>query len=187
GVETDDRGFVKVNHEMQTTHESIWAAGDVTGPPLATPVGAREGVIAVENMLSGHHRQMDYSIIPRAVFTDPEVASVGLTASEARQQGIQVKADCLDLKHVPKAAAIYKTEGLVNMVVEEDTDRIIGVHLVADRGADLIHEAALVVKCRLTTKDLIDMIHVYPTMSEALRMAAQIFQKDVSTLSCCAE
>ena len=187
GVEIDDRGFVKVNQEMQTTHQSIWAAGDVTGPPLATPVGAREGVIAAENMLVGHHRQMDYTIIPRAVFTEPEVASVGLTATAARQQGIRVKADCLDLKHVPKAAAIYKTGGLVNMVVEEDTDRIIGVHLVADRGADLIHESALVVKCRLTTKDLIDMIHVYPTMSESLRMTAQIFQKDVSTLSCCAE
>ena len=187
GVEVDDRDFVKVNEEMQTTHQSIWAAGDVTGPPLATPVGAREGVIAAENMLTGKHRRMDYSIIPRAVFTEPEVASVGLTATEARQQGIRVKADCLDLKHVPKAAAIYKTGGLVNMVVEEDTDRIIGVHLVADRGADLIHEAALAIKCRLTTQDLIDMIHVYPTMSESIRMAAQIFQKDVSTLSCCAE
>lgn len=187
GVEVDDRGFIRVDQEMQTTHECIWAAGDVTGPPLATPVGAREGVIAAENMLTGVHRRMDYTIIPRAVFTDPEVASVGLTASEARQQGIHVKADCLDLIHVPKAAAIYKTEGLVNMVVEEDTDRILGVHLVANRGADLIHEAALAIKCRLTTKDLIDMIHVYPTMSESLRMAAQIFQKDMSTLSCCAE
>lgn len=187
GVEITDRGFVKVNQEMQTTHQSIWAAGDVTGPPLATPVGAREGVIAAENMLASHHRQMDYTIMPRAVFTQPEVASVGLTATEARQQGIRVKADCLDLKHVPKAAAIYKTGGLVNMVVEENTDRILGVHLVADRGADLIHEAALAIKCRLTTKELIDMIHVYPTMSEAIRMAAQIFQKDVSTLSCCAE
>lgn len=187
GVETDKKGFIKVNDEMQTTTDHIWAAGDVTGPPLATPVGAREGAVAAENILNGAHLKMDYATIPRAVFTDPEVAAVGLSAAEARAQGMEVEADCLDLAHVPKAAAIYQTKGLVKMVIEKETRRIVGVQLVANRGADIIHEAALAVKHRLTTDDLINTIHVYPTMSEAIRMAAQMFTKDVSKLSCCAE
>lgn len=187
GVELGEKGFIKVNEEMQTTADHVWAAGDVTGPPLATPLGAREGVVAAENMSRGTHIKMNYTVIPRAVFTDPEVAAVGLSAAEARAQGMQVEADCLDLAHVPKAAAIYQTKGLVKMVIEQGTQRIVGVQLVANRGADIIHEAALAVKYRLTAKDLIETIHVYPTMSEAIRMAAQMFTKDVSKLSCCAE
>ncbi|MBI3994807.1 MAG: NAD(P)/FAD-dependent oxidoreductase, partial [Nitrospirae bacterium] len=187
GVALDEKGYIQVNEEMQTSADHIWAAGDVTGPPLATPVGAREGVIAAENMLNESHLKMDYTVIPRAVFTDPEVAAVGLSAAEARAQGMQVEADCLDLAHVPKAAAIYQTKGLVKMVIEKETKRIVGVQLAANRGADIIHEAALAVKYRLTVQDLIQTIHVYPTMSEAIRMAAQMFTKDVSKLSCCAE
>jgi len=186
-VRLDDRGYIQANDEMQTTADHVWAAGDVTGPPLATPVGAREGVVAAENMLHGSHLKMDYTAIPRAVFTDPEVAAVGLSAAKARAQGMQVEADCLDLEHVPKAAAIYQTKGLVKMVIEKETKRIVGVQLVANRGADIIHEAALAVKYRLAVQDLISTIHVYPTMSEAIRMAAQMFTKDVSKLSCCAE
>lgn len=187
GVEVDEKGFVKVNEELKATADHIWAAGDVTGPPLATPVGAREGVIAAENMLHGSHLKIDYTAIPRAVFTDPEVAAVGLSAAEARTQGMEVEADCLDLQHVPKAAAIYQAKGLVKMVIEQNTKRIVGVQLVANRGADIIHEAAMAVKYQLTAKDLINTVHVYPTMSEAIRMAAQMFTKDVSKLSCCAE
>ncbi len=187
GVTLDEKGFIKVNDEMRTTADHVWAAGDVTGPPLATPVGAREGVIAAENMLRDRRLKMDYTTIPRAVFTDPEVAAVGLSATEARVRGMEVEADCLDLQHVPKAAAIYQTQGLVKMVIEKETGRIVGVQLVANRGADIIHEATLAVKYRLTVRDLVGTVHVYPTMSEAIRMAAQMFTKDVSKLSCCAE
>lgn len=187
GVAVDEQGCIRVNDEMQTSAAQIWAAGDVTGPPLATPVGAREGVVAAENMLKDAHLTMDYSAVPRAVFTDPEVAAVGVSAAEARAQDMQVEANCLDLAHVPKAAAIYQTKGLVEMVVERSTMRIVGMQLVASRGADLIHEATLAVQHRLTIHDLIRTIHVYPSMSEAIRMAAQMFIKDVSRLSCCAE
>ncbi|MEW6682534.1 MAG: mercury(II) reductase [Nitrospirota bacterium] len=187
GIAVDAQGFIQVNDELRTTVESIWAAGDVTGPPLATPVGAREGVLAAENMFKGAKRTMDYTAIPRAVFTDPEVAAVGMSTAEARAQGLQVEADCLDLIHVPKAAAIYQTKGLVKMVIERGTKRIVGMQLVASRGADIIHEATLAVRHRFTIHDLIRTIHVYPTMSEAIRMAAQMFIKDVSRLSCCAE
>lgn len=186
GVELDDRGFIRVDEELRTSVEGIWAAGDVIGPPMATPVGAREGVIAAENALGGH-RKMDYRVVPRAVFTDPEVGSVGLTEEEAERRGIACACRVLDLGLVPKAAAIRETTGLVKLVVEAATERILGVHLLAPRGADIIHEGALAVKLGLTISDLIELIHVYPTISEALRMAAQSFTKDVSKLSCCAE
>lgn len=187
GVQVDGRGFVKVDAELRTTAEKIWAAGDVKGAPLATPVGAREGVIAAENAIAGKHIRMDYRAIPRAVFTDPEVASVGLTEAQAEAQGFRCRCRILDLSLVPKAAAIRDTRGLVKMVIDAETGQVLGVHLIAPRGADLIHEAALAVKHRLTYQDLIDLIHVYPTMAEAIRMVAQMFVKDVSKLSCCAE
>jgi len=188
GVELDRQGFVKVNEEMRTTASHMWAAGDVTGAPLATPVGAREGVVAAENILNPKvHKKMDYWAIPRAIFTDPEVASVGLTVQQAKDQGYEVDANCLDLVHVPKAAAIRDVRGLVKMVINKKTRQVLGVHLIAHRGADIIHEAALAVKFKLTVDDLIDLIHVYPTLSEAIRMVAQTFTKDVSKLSCCAE
>lgn len=187
GIEMDKNGYIKVDKQMRTTSPNVWAAGDVTGPPMGTPVSAREGIIAAENALKGTAKEMDYSAIPRAVFTDPEVASVGLTVEEARQKGYKVKANCLHMTEVPKAAAIFDTRGLIKMVIDEESGKILGVHLATNRGADIIHEAALAVKFGLTIDDLIDTIHVYPTMSEALRMAAQSFTRDVSKLSCCAE
>lgn len=186
-VQRDERGFVRVDESLRTTAPHIWAAGDVTGPPMATPVGAREGVIAALNAINGAKRKMDYTAIPRAIFTDPEVASVGLTDEAAVEAGYSCRCQVLELVHVPKAAAIRDTRGLVKMVTERDSHRILGVHLVANRGADIIHEAALAVKLRLTYEELIETIHVYPTMSEAIRMAAQTFVKDVTRLSCCAE
>ncbi len=186
-VEKDERDFVKVDGFMRTTAENIWAAGDVTGGQFATPVGAREGVIAAENMVANAQKQMDYRAIPRAVFTDPEIGTVGLTEAEAEAQGIDCRCQTLELNLVPKAAAIRDTRGVVNMVIERDSHKILGVHLIAPRGADIIHEAAFAVKFGLTIEDLIETIHVYPTMSEAIRMVAQMFLKDVGKLSCCAE
>lgn len=188
GIQLDGNGFVKVDDQMRTNATCIWAAGDVTGLPLATPVGAREGVVAAWNMFGdGPPKRMDYRAIPRAVFTEPEVASVGLTSDQATAQGYEPEANCLDLAHLPKAAAIRRTRGVVKMVIDKKSRKILGVHLVADRGADIIHEATLAVKFGLTVEDLVETIHVYPTMSEAIRMAAQTFIKDVSRLSCCAE
>jgi len=187
GVDMDDRGFVKVDSEMRTTAPNIWAAGDVTGLPMATPVAAREGVIAAQNAIGGKHIKMDYKTVPRAVFTDPEVASVGLTEAEAEKAGYRCMCRVLDLGLVPKALAIRESRGLVKIVADGITHQILGVHLVAPRGADIIHEAALAVKYRMTVEEIIGTVHVYPTISEAIRLAAQTFFKDVSRLSCCAE
>jgi mercuric reductase len=187
GVETRRDGFIMVDREMRTSADHMWAVGDVVGRPMATPVAAREGIIAAENAIGGKHLEMDFTTIPRAVFTDPEIASVGLTDAEANAAGLSCRCAMIDLTNVPKAAAIRDTRGLVKIVADNGTDRLVGVHIVANRAADIVHEAALALRQQLRLADLIDMIHVYPTMSEALKIAAQSFTKDVSRLSCCAE
>jgi mercuric reductase len=97
-----------------------------------------------------------------------------------------VKVARLSFEDVPKAAAIHDTRGLIKMVADRETDRVLGVHIVGPLAADIIHEATLAVRFSLKTQDLVDTVHVYPTMSEAIKMVAQTFDRDVSTLSCCA-
>jgi|Deesub1362A_J573_1020465.scaffolds.fasta_scaffold00104_12 mercuric reductase len=186
GVETDERGFIRVNQELRAA-PNVWAAGDVIGEPMATPVAAKEGIVAAENAVAGKHRVMNYETIPRAIFTHPEVGIVGFTEEEAVKAGYTCACRSLLMRDVPKARAIREERGIIKMVTDAQTKRIIGVHMLGDRAADVIHEAALAIKHRMTIDDLIDMVHIYPTMSEAVRMVAQMFYKDVTKLSCCAE
>ncbi len=186
GVKTDKRGFIVVDDELRAS-ESVWAAGDVIGEPMATPIAAKEGIVAAENAVADKHRTMDYRAIPRAIFTHPEVGIVGLTEEEAEKSGFTCSCKTLLMKDVPKARAIREERGIIKMVVEANTKRILGVHMLGERAADVIHEAALAIKHRMTIDDIIDFVHVYPTMSEAIKMVAQMFYKDVTKLSCCAE
>ncbi len=186
GVRVDSRGFIKVDQELKAA-ENVWAAGDVIGEPMATPVAAKEGIVAAENAIANKHRTVDYDTIPRAIFTHPEIGIVGMTERDAENAGFNCLCRTLLMKDVPKARAIRETRGVIKMVAEERTKRILGVHMLGDRAADVIHEAALAIKHRMTIDEIIDMVHVYPTMSEAIKMVAQTFYKDVTKLSCCAE
>jgi mercuric reductase len=188
GVRVDDRGAVVVDDEMRTSVPHIYAAGDcaAAGPALVT-AAAHAGAVAAENALNGGGRTVDLRVVPSAVFTDPQVASVGWREAEARARGVRVRAEVLPMAMVPKALAIRDTRGLVKMVVDDETGRILGVHWVAPLAADLIHEATLAVRFGLTVRDVADTIHVYPTLSEALKLVAQAFTRDVAKLSCCAE
>jgi mercuric reductase len=186
GVHTDERGFVRVDKTGRTSVRHIVAAGDVTGDPLLVTVAAQAAQNAVKNALNGRNEEIDLSAVPTAVFSDPQVASVGLKEAEARAQGFDVKVARLSFEDVPKAAAIHDTRGLIKMVADRETDRVLGVHIVGPLAADTIHEATLAVRFGLNTQDLVDTVHVYPTMSEAIKMVAQTFDRDVSTLSCCA-
>jgi mercuric reductase len=186
GVHTDERGFVRVDKTGRTSVRHILAAGDVVGDPLLVTVAAQAAQIAVRNALNGRNDEIEVSAVPSAVFSDPQVARVGLKEAEARAQGFDVKVARLSFEDVPKAAAIHDTRGLVKMIADRKTDRVLGVHIVGPLAADIIHEAALAVRFGLKTQDLIDTVHVYPTMSEAIKMVAQTFDRDVSTLSCCA-
>jgi mercuric reductase len=191
GVRLDERtGAVMVDAELRTSVPHIWAAGDVIGSEtasqMATPVGAHDGGLAAENALAGAHRRVNHRVIPRAIFTDPQVGIVGLTDRAANAPGIVCTCNSIPLTVVPRAGAIRDTRGVVKLVLEARTRRVVGVSLVGTDAAEVIQVAAMAMRFNATADDLIDQIYVYPTMAEALKLAALSFTKDVGTLSCCA-
>ncbi len=186
GVRKDPQGAVIVDEELRTTARHIYAAGDVIGRLMLVTVAAYQGGIAAENALRGKKEKMDDTAIPHAIFTSPQVASVGLKEREAREKGFKVETTTLPFTLVPKAAAIRDTRGVFKMVVDASTYRILGVHIVAPDAADLIHLGTLAIRHKLTVGDLIRMVFVYPTMTEVYKIAALSFKKDVTKLSCCA-
>jgi mercuric reductase len=191
GVALDGTGAVRVDQHLRTSVPHIWAAGDVIGreteSQMATPVGAHDGKIAVHNALSGEPLQkVDHSVIPRTIFTDPQVAVVGLTDEEANAAGIICECNTIPLSVVPRAGAIRDTRGVIKMVLEHPTRRVVGVSMLSVNAGEVIGEAAMAMRFGATTDDFIDLIHVYPTMAEALKLVAISFTRDVNRLSCCA-
>jgi len=191
GVEIDPAGAVRVDRTLRTSVSHIWAAGDVIGreteSQTATPVGAHDGKIAAHNALFGEPLQkVDHRVIPRTIFTDPQVAVVGLTDEEAVAAGIACDCNTIPLSVVPRAGAIRDTRGVIKMVLDGSTRRVVGVSMLGVNAGEVIHEAAMALRFGATTDDFIDMIHVYPTMAEALKIVAISFTKDVNRLSCCA-
>jgi mercuric reductase len=187
GIKADDRGFIAVNEEMQTSAANVWAAGDVIGEPMLETLAAKEGSIAVHNAFNDQKRKINFNEVPSAVFTYPEMARVGLTEAKTDREGIRCVCSVLPLELVPKAHVIGDTRGLVKMVINNETKQIVGVHILAPHAADLIHEGVLAVKNKLTIDDIIDTVHVFPTLSESIKLAAQSFYMDVGKLSCCVE
>jgi len=188
GVALDGKGFIRVDEHMRTTVPGIWAAGDVVGGMMIATVGAREGIVAVDDMFNpGCGCRMDYLQAPMAIFTDPEVGMVGLGEEGARAAGFDVATNILPVSAIPKARVTGNTAGVVKMVADRGSGRLLGVHLACHLGADLINEAAVALRARLTVEELANTLHVYPSMSEGLRLCAQGFNRDVSKLSCCAE
>ncbi|MDR5684406.1 MAG: mercury(II) reductase [Armatimonadota bacterium] len=191
GVRTDEAGFVVVDAFLRTTAPKVWAAGDVIGRQWdahqATPVGAHDGVIAATNALGTESRRVDHSVVPRTIFTDPQVATVGLTDAEAKRHGYRCSCRAVPMALVPRAAAVRDPRGVVKMVVEAGSTRVLGVSMVGVDAGEVIHEAAMALRFGATVHDFIDLVHVYPTMAEALKIVALSFYKDVERLSCCAE
>jgi len=191
GVALDERGYVKVNDELQTSVPNIWAAGDVIGNQTnsqpATPVGAHDGVIAAKNALAGAHQKVDHRVIPRVIFTDPQVAVVGQTDEDVVGAGLRCWCGTIPLEYVPRAGATHQTNGIAKIVIDRDTQEVKGVSLVMPNAGEVIHEAAMAMRFHAKLEDFIDMIHVYPTMAEALKIAAISYFKDPAKLSCCAE
>ncbi len=191
GVEIDSAGAVRVDRTLRTSVSHIWAAGDVIGQEtasqMATPVGAHDGKIAAHNALSGEPpREVDHRVIPRTIFTDPQVAVVGMTDEEAVATGIACDCNTIPLSVVPRAGAIRDTRGVIKMVLDGPTRRVVGVSMLGVNAGEVIHEAAMALRFGATTDDFIDLIHVYPAMAEALKLVALSFTKDVNRLSCCA-
>lgn len=185
-VQLGKQGQVLVNEHLQTTNPDIYAAGDCIGNPMYVYTAAYAGGIAAENALANAGRIYDLFALPHVIFTDPSVASVGFSEKQARERGYKVKTAVLHLKDVPRALAARDTRGLIKLVAEEDTGRLLGAHVLADEAGEVIQEAVLAIRFGLTIKDIVETFHPYLTMVEGLKLAALTFEKEVAKLSCCA-
>lgn len=186
GVALTTDGGVLVDDHMRTTRAGTYAAGDVTGRHMFVYMAAHGGGIAAENALGGTGRCYDASAMPAVAFTDPQAASVGMTEARALGLGIAVRTSVLPLEYLPRALAARDTRGLIKLVAEAGTGRLLGAHILAPEGGDSIQTAALAIHQGLSVGALAQMIFPYLTTVEGLKLAAQGFEKDVSKLSCCA-
>ena len=192
GVRVNDRGEILVDQYLRTSVPDIFAAGDVIGrqhnSQMATPVGSRQGRIAAQNALSSDPpRAVDHRVIPRTIFTDPEIGVVGMTEAEAIAAGHRCWCNTLPMSLVPRAGAIHDTRGMIKMVADADTQEVLGVAMVGRSAGEVIHEAAMAIRYRARIQDFIDLLHVFPTMAEALKIVAISRFKNPAKLSCCAE
>lgn len=186
GVARHSNGAIRVDERMRTTRPGVYAAGDVTGRDQFVYMAAYGAKLAARNALNGDGLVYDNGAMPAVVFTDPQVASVGLTEMQARQAHHEVKTRILTLDNVPRALAARDTRGLNKLVADAQTDRLLGAHILAPDGADSIQTAVLALKFGMTAKALGETIFPYLTTVEGLKLAAQTFEKDVAMLSCCA-
>lgn len=186
GVTLQPNGGITVDEQMRTTKAGVYAAGDVTGSDQFVYMAAYGAKIAAKNAMNGDALSYDNLTMPAVVFTDPQVASVGLTEGAAKDQGINTKMSVLSLDSVPRALAARDTRGLIKLVADGTTNKLIGAHIIAPEGADSIQTAAIAIKHGMTYGELGEMIFPYLTTVEGLKLAAQTFDMDVSKLSCCA-
>jgi mercuric reductase len=178
-------GAILVDEHLQTTVPGLYAAGDCTDQPQFVYVAAAGGSRAAVNMTGGE-ASLDLDAMPAVIFTDPQVATVGLTEAQARQQGYQVDARVLDLEHLPRALVNFDTGGFIKMVAERESGRLLGVQAVTTDAGELIQTAVMALRARMTVQDIGDELFPYLTMVEGLKLCAQTFTKDVRQLSCCA-
>ena len=186
GIDTSDNGGVTVDRHMRTSRDGIYAAGDVTGRDQFVYMAAYGAKIAARNALNGDSLHYDNDAMPAVVFTDPQVAAVGLTEAEAIDRGYDVVTSLLPLEFVPRALAARDTRGLIKLVADGPSKRLLGAHILAPEGADSIQTAALAIQQKMTYVELGEMIFPYLTTVEGLKLAAQTFETDIAKLSCCA-
>ncbi|MEC4718290.1 mercury(II) reductase [Noviherbaspirillum sp. CPCC 100848] len=185
GVAMDTTGAVVIDAHMRTSVPHIYAAGDCTNQPQYVYVAAAAGTRAARNMV-GEDATLDLSAMPEVVFTDPQVATVGLTEAQAKAQLLDVDSRTLSLDNVPRALANFDTTGFVKLVADKKTGRLIGAQILAAEAGEMIQTAALAIRNGMTVQELGDQLFPYLTMVEGLKLCAQTFFKDVKQLSCCA-
>jgi mercuric reductase len=185
GVNTNAKGEIIVNQRMETNIPNIYAAGDCSNMPQFVYVAAAAGSRAGINMMGGDAK-LDLTTMPTVIFTDPQVATVGLTEAQAKVQNIETDSRVLDMENVPRALANFETDGFIKLVVEKKTGRIIGAQILAHEGGELIQTAALAIFNCMTVTDISEQLFPYLTMVEGMKLCAQTFNKDVKELSCCA-
>ena len=184
GVETARRAIL-VDDCLRTTVPDIYAAGDCTDQPQFVYVAAAGGSRAAVNMTGGDAR-LDLSAMPEVVFTDPQIATVGLSEADAEASGYVTDSRTLTLDNVPRALVNFDTGGFIKLVAERESGRLLGVQSVAGEGGELIQTAVMALRARMTVNEIADELFPYLTMVEGLKLCAQTFTKDVKQLSCCA-
>lgn len=185
GIETGKSGAIVIDDHMRTSAEHVYAAGDCTNQPQFVYVAAAAGTRAARNMTGGD-AALDLTTMPAVVFTDPQVATVGLTEEQGTEQGLTTESRTLTLANVPRALANFDTRGFIKLVAEKQTGRLLGAQVLAAEGGEIIQTAALAIRNRMTVQDVGDQLFPYLTMVEGLKLCAQTFTKDVRQLSCCA-
>lgn len=186
GVTLNSRGFLVVDESLQTSAEGIYGAGDVLGENMFVYAAAYEGALAAENALSDTSRARDYTALPWVVFSDPQVAGVGMGEQQAAEKGLKVDISVLPLSYVPRSIAARDTRGFIKLVREHSTDKMVGARILAPEGSELLMEVALAIKHGLTARELAESFHPYLTLGEGVKLAALSFDKSVEKLSCCA-
>ena len=173
GLEVDAKGWIAANERLETNIPGIYALGDALGPSriMLAHVASAEGIVAAENIM-GRNRTMNYAVVPSAIFTFPEVANVGLTEPQARERGLEVRADSFPFRALGKPQAMGEIVGQVKIISEKKSLRILGVHIAGPHATDLIAEGALAIQMKATVEDLAQTIHAHPTLAEAVMEAA---------------
>ena len=187
GVKTDQRGLIITSPNMKTSTPGIYAAGDcVSKRMFLETLAAREGVIAVSNMF-GEDQEIDYDSSTWAVFTSPQIAGVGMTENEFSKKNGACSCRVFSLSNLTKASIMGETEGIIKITVDPRDNRIVGMHIMAPNATDIITEGAYAVKNRYTIDDIISTSHIFPSISEGIKLAAQSFIRDLSKMACCVE
>jgi dihydrolipoamide dehydrogenase len=172
GVKTGQRGEVIVDEKMRTNVEGIYAIGDVTGGIMLAHLASKEGIVAAENAMGGTS-EVNYNVIPAAIFTSPEIGSVGMREKQAAENGLKYKVGRFQFRALGKAHAMGEIAGLFKMIADEETDKVLGAHIIGPHASDLIHEVAVAMEKGLTVKDIANTIHAHPTLSEGIMETAE--------------
>lgn len=186
GIETTERGLIKVDELLSTSDEDVFAIGDVTTNPPFVYTAAYEGGKAVINAFTAHQNKTDFSVLPWVVFTDPQVAGVGMDEREAHEKGITHQVTIFHLKDIPRSIVALDTRGFIKLIRNPENDLLLGARIVAPEGGELLMQLSLMIKYRIPLKEIIGMFHPYLTLSEGVKLAAMSFTFDVKKMSCCA-
>jgi dihydrolipoamide dehydrogenase len=173
GVDIDERGFITVDGLSKTSADHIYAIGDATLGPMLAHKGSAQGLVAAAAIVGQAGAGWDYQVVPGVIFTDPEIATVGLTEAEAKEKGIECKVGRFNFAGNGRALSMHAAEGLIKVVTRAEDDVIIGVHMVGPSVTDMISEAALAIESGLTAEDVSLTIHPHPTLSEVFMEACE--------------
>jgi len=172
GVETGQRDEIIVDSKMQTNVEGVYAIGDVTGGVMLAHLASKEGMVAVENAMGGSS-EVNYDVVPAVIFTSPEIGSVGIREKQAVEKGLKYRVGRFQFRGLGKSHAMGEITGLFKIIADEETDKILGAHIIGAHASDMIHEVALAMEKGLTTKDIAHTIHAHPTLAEGIMEAAE--------------